>query len=339
MVDTTFFKNNGAMSLEKISQLCSAELLDASKANVEVSNIATMQKAGEGDICFFYNKKAKQQAAEIKATACMTTAELQEFVPDNVIKLISGNPKLGFYKINKTLYSDFIPSANIATSAKISSTAQIGQNCFIGENVVIEDNVQIGDNCIINHNVVIGRSCKIGNNCKIDANAHVIYAIMGNDCYIYSGARIGHDGFGLNTINGKHERIPQLGRVVIGNDVEIGANTCVDRGALDDTVISDGCRIDNLVQVAHNAVLGRGCVIVSQVGIAGSSIFGDYVVCGGQSGIAGHLKIGSGSQIAAQTGVIRDVEPGSMLMGTPAVPLKDFMRQASFLHKVGRKEI
>ena len=138
-------------------------------------------------------------------------------------------------------------------------------------------------------------------------------------------------------INGKHERIPQLGRVIIGNDVEIAANTCVDRGALDDTVIGDGCRIDNLVQVAHNDKLGRGCVIVSQTGIAGSCTFGDYVVCGGQSGFADHLHIGSGAQIGAQSGLMRDVEPGAVVMGYPAVPIKDFMRQVSCVQKLAKK--
>ena len=160
---------------------------------------------------------------------------------------------------------------------------------------------------------------------------------MGDDCYIYTGARIGQDGFGFQLINGQHKRIPQVGRVIIGNDVEIGANTCVDRGALDDTVIGDGVRVDNLVQIAHNDKMGRGCVIVSQTGIAGSCTFGDYVVCGGQTGFADHLNVGSGAQVAAQSGVMRDIEPGAVLMGYPAVPIKDFMRQVSYLQKVSKK--
>ena len=160
---------------------------------------------------------------------------------------------------------------------------------------------------------------------------------MGNDCYVYGGARIGLDGFGFMVINGKHQRIPQVGRVIIGNDVEIGANSCIDRGALDDTVIGDGCRIDNLVQVAHNDKLGRGCVIVAQTGIAGSCTFGDYVVCGGQSGFADHLNIGSGAQIGAQSGLMRDVEPGAIVMGYPAVPIKEFMKQVAMVQKLTKK--
>lgn len=202
---------------------------------------------------------------------------------------------------------------------------------------MIEGNVKIGANCVIEPGAVISRGCEIGNNCRIGVNAHISHCLMGNDCYIYGGVRIGWDGFGFLFVNGRHEKIPQLGRVIIGNDVEIGANACVDRGALDDTVIGDGCRIDNFVQVAHNIKLGRGCVLVAQTGIAGSCTFGDYVVCGGQTGFADHLNIGSGAQIAAQSGIMRDVEPGAVVMGTPAVPIKDFMRQVAFLQKNSKK--
>lgn len=337
MVDTTFFKNNGPLSIEKIAEICEAQIKDESKKDEQIKDMATMGKAGEGEICFFYDKKAKAQASEIKATACVTTEDLAAFVPENVIILVAQNPKLAFLQLNKAFYSEVAPRADIARTAKIAPSAKIGENAYIGEHVVIEENVEIGINCRIEHNVVIGRGCKIGNNCRIGANATLAYTIMGNDCYIYTGARIGQDGFGFMVINGKHERIPQLGRVIIGNDVEIAANTCVDRGALDDTVIGDGCRIDNLVQVAHNDKLGRGCVIVSQTGIAGSCTFGDYVVCGGQSGFADHLHIGSGAQIGAQSGLMRDVEPGAVVMGYPAVPIKDFMRQVSCVQKLAKK--
>ena len=337
MVDTTFFKNNGPLSIEKIAEICEAQIKDESKKDEQIKDMSTMGKAGEGEICFFYDKKAKAQAAEIKATACVTTEDLAAFVPENVIILVAQNPKLAFLKLNKAFYSEVAPRADIARTAKIAPSAKIGENAYIGEHVVIEENVEIGINCRIEHNVVIGRGCKIGNNCRIGANATLAYTIIGNDCYIYTGARIGQDGFGFMVINGKHERIPQLGRVIIGNDVEIAANTCVDRGALDDTVIGDGCRIDNLVQVAHNDKLGRGCVIVSQTGIAGSCTFGDYVVCGGQSGFADHLHIGSGAQIGAQSGLMRDVEPGAIVMGYPAVPIKDFMRQVSCVQKLAKK--
>ncbi|MDR1025814.1 MAG: UDP-3-O-(3-hydroxymyristoyl)glucosamine N-acyltransferase, partial [Lactobacillus sp.] len=282
-------------------------------------------------------KKRKADAAKIKSTACVTTEDFTGLIPENVAVLVTNNPKQAFLQLNVRLYSLIEKPINISSSAKISPSAVLGQNCYIGENVVIEDNAKIGDNCIIDHGVVIGHGCRIGNNCRIAANSTITYCNMGNDCYIYQGVRIGQDGFGFLMINGQHKKIPQIGRVIIGNDVEIGANSCVDRGAMSDTIVGDGCRIDNMVQVAHGVRLGRGCVLVSMVGIAGSCTFGDYVVCGGQTGFADHLNIGSGAQIGAQSGLMRDVEPGAIVMGSPAVPIKDFMRQVSFVQKAAAK--
>lgn len=337
MVDTAFFKNNGPFSLAQIAEICEAELEDKSKADVQIKDLATMFNAGEGEVCFFFDKKKKAAGAEIKATACITTPELAPFVPDNVIKLISANPHLGFVKLNYAMYEEYKPQPGVSARASVAPTAVIGKNCYIGDFAVIEDGVKIGDDCIIEPHAVIGRNCRIGSRCRIGAGAGVSHCIMGNDCFIYGGARIGWDGFGFMMLQGQHKRIPQLGRVIIGNDVEIGANACVDRGALDDTVIGDGCRIDDLVMVAHNVKLGRGCILVSQTGIAGSCTFGDYVVCGGQTGFADHLNVGSGAQIGAQSGIMRDIEPGAVVMGTPAVPIKDFMRQVSYIQKLSKK--
>lgn len=337
MVDTRFFKNNGPFTLAQISEICEAELEDKSKADVQIRDLATMSGAKEGEICFFFDKKKKAAGAGIKATACVTTPELAPFVAEGVIRLVSANPHLGFVKLNYAMYGEDKPAPGISKTASVAPTAQIGKNCFIGDFAVIGDGVKIGDDCIIEAHVTIDRNCEIGNNCRIGAGAGISHCLMGNDCYIYGGARIGWDGFGFMMLQGQHKRIPQLGRVIIGNDVEIGANTCVDRGALDDTVIGDGCRIDDLVMVAHNVKLGRGCILVSQTGIAGSCTFGDYVVCGGQTGFADHLNIGSGAQVGAQSGIMRDIEPGAVVMGTPAVPIKDFMRQVSYIQKLSKK--
>ena len=337
MVDAGFYNIKENVTLGDVVNVTSAVLVDESKKTEKIAHIATMASATDRDICFFYDRKSKEKAAEIKAKACITTEDLQQFVPQGVIILISDNPKIAFIKLNEYMYSEKTAVANIDASAKIAPSAKIGENCHIGANAVIEDNVKIGDNCIIEPNAVIHHDCKIGNNCKIGSNASIAYSVIGNNCYIYTGARIGFDGFGFQLINYQHHRIPQLGRVIIGNDVEIGANACIDRGALDDTVIGDGCRIDNLVQIAHNDKLGRGCVVVAQVGIAGSCNLGDFVVLGGQVGLADHLNIGTGAQIAAQSGVMRDVEAGSVVMGSPCVPFKDFMRQVSFLQRNSKK--
>lgn len=334
MVDLSFYDYNGPFVLQKVAEIIGADLLDVSKSQAIIKNIAVLTKAGDGEICFFYDKKAKDQAKSIKATACVTTEELAPLVPDGVIKLISKDPKRAFLKLNMAMYGEKSRGLGISETAKISPSAKLGKNCFVGENVVIEDDVIIGDNCIIEHGAVITNDCKIGSGCRIGVNAKISFCEMGNNCYIFAGAQIGNDGFGFMMIDGKHQRIPQLGKVIIGDDVEIGSNSCIDRGALDDTIISDGCRIDNLVQIAHNDILGRGCVVVAQTGIAGSCTFGDYVVCGGQTGFADHLTIGSGAQIGAQSGVMQNIEPGAVVLGYPAQPIKDFMRQSVYLKKV-----
>jgi len=337
MADKIFYEYSGPKNLKEIAEIADAVLVDESKANEQIENICSIESAGREDLCFFYDKKNKDKAKTIKSKACATTEELKHLIPEDVAVLIVKDPKLSFIKLLHAFYREHEHEPKIEDSARISPLAKIGSGCYIGHNVVIEDDVVIGDNSVIEANAFIGRGCQIGNNCKIANNASISYCLMGNDCYIYTGARIGQDGFGFSVVEGKHKRIPQIGRVIIGNDVEVGANACIDRGALDDTIIGDGCRIDNLVQVAHNDKIGKYCILVAQTGIAGSCTFGDYVVCGGQTGFADHLNVGSGAQIGAQSGVMRDIEPGAIVMGTPTVPFKDFMRQVAFLQKNSKK--
>ncbi|MDD4557162.1 MAG: UDP-3-O-(3-hydroxymyristoyl)glucosamine N-acyltransferase [Alphaproteobacteria bacterium] len=334
MVSMTFFKNKGPFTLKEIAETCELKLLDETKADFKVYNISALSDAGSGEICSFYDKKSKELAQKTTAGACIVSEELKDFVPAQTVVLVSENPKVSAYKLNLMFYDEIKPEAKISERASVHPTAKIGQNCSIADFAVIGENVELGDNCVIEPNVSIARNVKIGNNCRIGANASISYTIMGNNCYIYAGARLGQDGFGFLTQQGQHKRIPQLGLVLIGNDVEIGANSCVDRGALDDTIIGDGCRVDNLVQIAHGDKFGRGCVIVAQVGIAGSTTLGDYVVLGGQVGVADHIHINSGVQVASQSGVMRDIEAGAVVMGTPTVPFKDYMRQVAYLQKM-----
>lgn len=334
MVDTRFYRNNGPFTLAKVAEICDAELVDTTKGGIEVRDISMMSKAGQDEICFFYDKKMKKEAAEIKATACVTNEDLLPLVPEHVIALVARNPQEAYRRLNMAMYSEPHPEPQIASTAVIAKSAKIGANCFIGEYVVIEDDVEIGDNCFINHHVVISHGCLIGRNCRIDAGARLSHTIMGNDCYIYSGAQLGSDGFGFIMGPSGHKKLPQIGRLIIGNDVEICANACIDRGALDDTIIGDGARVDNLVQIAHNVQMGRGCVMVSQTGVAGSCNFGDFVVCAGQAGVADHINIGTGAQIGAQAGVMRDIAAGEVVWATPAVPIKQAMKQIATLQKL-----
>ncbi|MBR5599632.1 MAG: UDP-3-O-(3-hydroxymyristoyl)glucosamine N-acyltransferase [Alphaproteobacteria bacterium] len=337
MADEIFYEYTGKKTVAEIATITDAQIVTEGRDLEIVENVCSIESAGREDVCFFYDKKNKELAKSIRAKACITTEELKHLIPDGVIVLVAGNPKYSFIKLVEAFYKEHKHRENIEDSAKIAKSAKIGKGCYIGHNVVIEDDVVIGENTTIEANTFIGRGCKIGSGCRIANNVSITYCLMGNNCYIYNGARIGQDGFGFLVVEGQHKRIPQIGRVIIGNDVEVGANTCIDRGALDDTIIGNGCKMDNLVQVAHNDKIGNCCILVAQTGIAGSCKFGNYVVCGGQTGFADHLNIGDGAQIGAQSGVMRDIEPGAIVMGTPTVPIKDFMRQVAFLQKNSKK--
>ncbi|MBR1778789.1 MAG: UDP-3-O-(3-hydroxymyristoyl)glucosamine N-acyltransferase [Alphaproteobacteria bacterium] len=335
MPDHRFFKKAGPFTLKQLAEIGGCELLKPEDADKQIDNVNSLHDAGQTDISFLLSKKYVGDVEKTSAGACIVHPDFAASVPENTAVLLSKEPyrsygliASAFYPLEKTEKTVVHPKAIVASTAVISEGSRIDAGAVIGENVTL------GKNCHIRPNAVIGDNVVMGDDCIVGENASVLYTLAGNQVYIYPGARIGQDGFGFFMSPKGHTKIPQLGRVVIGNDVEIGANTTIDRGALGDTVIGDGTRIDNLVQFGHNVQTGKCCVVVSQVGIAGSTILGDFVVLAGQAGVAGHLKIGSGAQIAGQSGIIRDVEPMESLMGTPAVPIKEFMRQAATLKKL-----
>jgi UDP-3-O-[3-hydroxymyristoyl] glucosamine N-acyltransferase len=214
----------------------------------------------------------------------------------------------------------------------------VADGCQIDAGAVIGAHAEIAADCHIGANAVIGEGVALGANCRIGANSTISHAILGSRVYIHPGVRIGQDGFGFAMGPAGHLKVPQLGRVVVHDDVEIGANTTIDRGAGPDTVIGAGCRIDKLVQIGHNVQLGRGCVLVAQTGISGSTKLGDFVITAGQAGLTGHLTIGSGARIAAQAGVMRDVAPGETVGGSPAVPVTQWLRQTALLGQLAQKK-
>ena len=341
MPDNRFFKKAGIFTLKQLAEIGQCELLKPEEADKTIENVCSLHDAKQTDISFLLSKKYIGDLEKTKAGACIVHPDFAASAPQGTAVLLSNEPyrsyglvAAAFYPAQKVEKTVSHPKAIVAESAKIGEGSKIDAGAVIGENVTL------GKNCHIRPNAVIGDNVVMGNDCIVGENASVQYTLAGNQVYIYPGARIGQDGFGFFMSPNGHTKIPQLGRVIIGNDVEIGANTCIDRGALDDTKIGDGTRMDNLIQFGHNVQTGKCCVIVSQVGVAGSTKLGDFVVLAGQAGVAGHLNIGSGAQIAAQSGIIQDVGPMEKLMGTPAVPLKDFMRQAATLKKLIRnKEI
>jgi UDP-3-O-[3-hydroxymyristoyl] glucosamine N-acyltransferase len=346
MTDSRFFTNKGPLSLKFIADNINCNLIPpetdqgANAENTNIEDLNTLEHANDQEITFFSNSKYLNYYLQTKALACIISEQYIEQAPKHIWKLISDNPYKAFAFTSQLFYpyKQVYTQSNINPSAKISNSAHIGENCHIGPNVVIEDNVQIGKNCTIDAGAVIKQGVVIGDNANIGANVVIAYSIIGDDALIFPGACIGQDGFGFATDKGRHYKVVQLGRVVIGNDVEIGAGTTIDRGTIGDTKIGDFCRIDNLVQIAHNVVLGKGCVIVSQVGIAGSSEIGDYCVLGGQVGIAGHLTLGSYSQVAGQSGLTKNFPEKSILGGSPAQPLRDWHKQQIILKNLQNKQ-
>lgn len=340
MPDNRFFKPSQEMTLQQLAEIGACQLSSQADPELVVKNVASLENGQEDEIAFFENlKNAKMLAAfqKSKVRACIVRTDFNLSKPDNMVLLFSDNPHLSFVKIAQAFYPLFV-QAESSPHAQIHETAQIGNNCQIAGGAVIAQGVVLGDNCQIGANTVIESHVVLGRDSIVFSNVTISHALIGERVIIYPGVRIGQDGFGYIMGEQEHIKIPQLGRVIIGDDVEIGANTTIDRGALDDTIIGAGCKIDNLVQIAHNVQLGKGCVIAGQAGISGSTKLGNLVVIGGQAGLAGHLKIGDGVRIAAQSGIMRELEPKETVMGTPAFPIKEYMRQIAYLQKAIRKK-
>lgn len=318
MADERFHKNTGPYKIAEIADIGKCTY-DPAHAETVIHNIASLQDGGTGDLSFLDNVKYKKYLAGAKVTACIMHPDMAGDAPQGMICLLSEKPYMAYARIATHFYPN---PALLATETTIHPSAVISKTAAIGKQVIIEANTVIGD------------GVSIGDRCHIGANVTVTHAIIENDVRIHNGVRIGQDGFGFALDPAGFIPVPQLGRVLIGNHVNIGANSCIDRGAGPDTVIGAGTIIDNLVQIGHNVQIGKGCVIVSQVGISGSTKIGDYCVLGGQAGVAGHLNIGQGVQIGAQSGVAKDIPAGEKVMGFPARPVKEFWRDMARTKKL-----
>jgi UDP-3-O-[3-hydroxymyristoyl] glucosamine N-acyltransferase len=319
-IDSTLYQNGEKISISD---------------SIKVKGIGDISTGTKEQIGFIESKKYLKFLGDTDLLACITSISALEFAPKDLILLVVENPGVQYAKASTLLYPTPSPSKPQSKNYYISPTAVLGKGseidfgCYIGENVVIGDNVKIHPNTYIGGNV------KIGSNCIIYSNVTIQCSIIGNNAIIHPGAQIGQDGFGYKTEHGKHIKVPQIGNVLIGNRVEIGSNTCIDRGTITSTIIKDECKLDNMVQIGHNVELGKGCIIVSHVGIAGSTKLGDYVVVAGQTGITDHLKIADHVQIGVDSTVTTDItEKGQVVMGYPAKPRRQFWKQELLLKKM-----
>jgi UDP-3-O-[3-hydroxymyristoyl] glucosamine N-acyltransferase len=289
--------------------------------SVVITGVAGIKEACEGDITFLANPKYFPLIDKTRASAIVASAELEKSSKP-IIRV--ENPSLAFAKIVASLApTEVTHPKGVHPSAVLGKNVSLGKNAAIGAYAVIEDEVSIGDNTIIYAGCFVGHHTRIGNNTLIYPNVSIRERIsIGNGVIIHSGTVIGSDGFGFVTIKGQHHKIPQIGTVEIGDDVEIGANVTIDRARFDKTIIGRGTKIDNLVQIAHNVVVGENSLIVAQVGISGSTIIGNNVTLAGQVGIVGHISIGDNAIVMAQAGVSKSIPAGTMAWGYPAKPVE-----------------
>ncbi len=340
--DARFFTRSGPFSLAEIATAAGATVAaesgaDGRGAGRRLSGVAPLQSAGPENVSFLDNRKYLRLLAETRAGAVILRAEMAQAAPATVACLITPTPYEAWARTCALFHPAPVAVPGIHPSAVIGAGAEIDQAAEIGPFAVIGAGARIGAACRIGPHAVIGPGCVLGEGVSVGAGASVSHALIGDRVMIHPGVRIGQDGFGFATTKDGFLSVPQLGRVIIEHDVDIGANTTIDRGSAQDTVIGAGTRIDNLVQIAHNVRIGRCCVIVAQVGISGSTTLEDFVVLAGQAGVAGHLTLGRGARIGPQAGVMSDVKPGIDLLGSPARPAKEFMREVATLRRFARR--
>ena len=334
MVDPRFFTPKGPISLARIAELAAGTLGPEANREQMFTHVAPLETAGSDAVGFLDNRRYLEAFRTSGAGACIVRPELAGEAPPGMALVLTNDPYPAYARVARAFFPPAELTGGISPQAVVDSTARLGADCAVEAGAIVGTEAEIGRRCVVSANAVVGPGVVIGDDCVIGACVSLSHCLIGNRVVIYAGARIGQDGFGFAPGKDGHLRIPQVGRVLIHDDVEIGANTTIDRGSGPDTVIGPGCMIDNLVQIAHNVQLGKGCIIVSQVGISGSTMLDDHVVAGGQAGLTGHLKIGKGSCIAAQAGVMRDIEPGQTYGGSPAVPAREWHRQTVTLARL-----
>jgi UDP-3-O-[3-hydroxymyristoyl] glucosamine N-acyltransferase len=332
--DPRFFRRTGPHSLAAVADAAQAE---APPRRLMLTGIAPLQTAEAGDVSFLDNRKYASALTETRAGAVILHPDMAERVPETAVAIVTTEPYVAWARVAALFHPIPPVRAGVHPSAVVAHDASVNPNAEIGPLAVIGNGAEIGPRCRIGPSAVIGDGVVLGAECRIGAHATISHALLGARVVVYPGARIGQDGFGFGIAEDGFVSMPQLGRVVLEDDVEVGANTTIDRGSLHDTVIGAGSRLDNLVQIGHNVRIGRGCVIVSQAGISGSTVLEDHVMVAGQAGLTGHLRIGRRARIGAQAGVMSDVPAGADVVGSPAQPVREFFRHVATLRRLARE--
>lgn len=344
-----FWTLAGPYTIAEIAERTGATVVEprGEKLGLLLRSVRTLDDASSRDLAFFNNKKYAAQLAATQAGAVFVAEAMLAKVPETTVPLIAKDPYIAFAKALELFYPDagntkVVGGEGVSRASQaeglVAASAHIEDGAHVEPGAVVGPEAMIGRGTRVAAGAVIGYRCAIGRDCYIGSNATVTHALIGNRVTIHAGARIGQEGFGFAMGPGGHRKVRQVGRVIIQDDVDIGANTTIDRGALRDTVIGEGTKIDNLVQIAHNVVIGRHCVIVAQTGISGSTILEDFVVMGGQCGTVGHIRIGMGAQVAAQSGVASDIPRGERWGGYPAKPMAIWTREAALLKRLAKRK-
>lgn len=304
-------------------------------ADFTVRGIASVEEAGPEDVAFFAAKRYAKYVPGSRAGAFLTSEEMEGFIPDALPRVVVKEPHRALIDVIRRVYPEERPPATVHPTAVLGNDVRLGQNVGIGPYAVLEDGVEVGDGSRIGPHVVLGRNAKVGENCTLHAQV-VLYpnTSVGDRVILHTGTCLGADGFGYSFFDGAHHRIPHVGRCIVGDDVEIGVNSAVDRGSIGDTVIEQGAKIDNLVQVGHNVKMGALSMVAGMAGIAGSTRIGKGVWMGGQVGIINHLEIGDGARLAVAAKVMRDVPAGETMSGHPARPHREDMRRQAQVARV-----